>query len=249
MAIERLQKILSRAGVASRRKAEQMIAQGRVTVNGRIAQLGTKANANRDHIKVDGKLLEIRAPRKFYFIAFKPRNTITSLVDPQGRPTIADVLRANKIRVRVFPVGRLDWDADGLVLLTNDGELANRLMHPRAHVSKVYRVKVMGHPAEKTLQRLRRGIKIERTQMTLPARVTLERKTEKCSWLSVVLTEGRHHQIKKMFERVHHPVLSIRRIAMGALRLGRLRPGDIRALTTTEIKRLRDAVKQAASVG
>lgn len=220
-----------------------MIVEGRVTVNGKIAQLGAKADVDADHIKVDGRLLETRVPRKFYFVAFKPHNMITSMTDPQGRPTIADVLRANKIRVRVFPVGRLDWDADGLVLLTNDGELANRVMHPRTHVRKVYRVKVMGHPTEKTLQRLRRGVRIEPASTTLPARVTLERKTEKCSWLSVMLTEGRHHQIKKMFERVHHPVLSIRRVALGPLRLGRLRPGEIRALTTTEIKRLRDAVE------
>lgn len=247
MAVERLQKILSRAGVASRRKAEQMIVEGRVAVNGKVAQLGAKADAERDHIKVDGKLLKTRAPRKFYFLAFKPRNMITSLADAQGRSSIADLLRANKIRVRVFPVGRLDWDADGLVLLTNDGELANRVMHPRTHVPKVYRVKIMGHPQEKTLQRLRKGIRIERKTMTLPARVTLERKTEKCSWLCVVLTEGRHHQIKKMFERVHHPVLSIRRVALGPLRLGRLRPGGIRALTTTEIRRLRDAVRLSAT--
>ncbi len=247
MAIERLQKILSRVGVASRRKAEQMITEGRVAVNGKIAQLGAKADADRDHIKVDGKLLQIRSPRKFYFLVFKPRNMITSLTDPWGRPTIADLLRANKIRIRVFPVGRLDRDADGLLLLTNDGELANRVMHPRTHVQKVYRVKVMGHPQEKTLQRLRKGIRIERKSTTLPARVTLERKTEKCSWLCVMLTEGRHHQIKKMFERVQHPVLSIRRVALGPLRLGRLRPGDIRALTTTEIRRLRDAVELPAT--
>jgi pseudouridine synthase len=242
MAVERLQKILSRVGIASRRKAEQMIREGRVTVNGRIAHLGVKVDADRDHVKVDGKLLTTGTPQKSYFLAFKPRNMITSLTDPQGRPTIADVLRANRVRPRVYPVGRLDWDADGLVLLTNDGELAHRVMHPRTHVPKVYRVKVVGHPDEKTVQRLRRGVKIERTSVTLPARVTLERKTDRGAWLHVTLTEGRHHQIKKMFERVHHPVLSIRRIALGPLRLGRLRPGDVRALTAHEIKRLRDAV-------
>jgi pseudouridine synthase len=243
MAIERLQKILSRAGIASRRKAEEMIIEGRVKVNGKIVKIGARADADRDHIKVDGKLIKTGVSRKSYFLAFKPRNMLTSLADPRGRPTIADLLSASKIRVRVFPVGRLDWNADGLMLLTNDGELAHRVMHPRTHVPKVYRVKVMGHPLEETVRRLRRGVRIGKNTTTLPARVTLERRTEKCSWFYVTLTEGRHHQIKKMFERVRHPVLAIRRVALGPLRLGRLRPGDVRALTPTEIKRLRDAVR------
>ncbi len=245
MVVERLQKIISRAGVASRRKAEQLIIEGRVTVNGKVAVLGMRADPNHDHIKVNGKLLHATLAPKHYFLAHKPRHMITSLSDPEGRPTVFDILRRSKIRARIFPVGRLDWDADGLLLLTDDGELANRIMHPRTHVPKVYRVKVQGHLGQSTLKRLRDGVIVGRIK-TLPAKVRVERQTTTCSWLLVTLIEGRHHQIKKMFEHVHHPVLSIRRIALGPLRLGRLRPGEIRALTTTEVKHLRDAVKLPA---
>lgn len=246
MAVERLQKIISRAGVASRRKAEQLIVAGRVTVNGEVAVLGMRADPSKDHIKVNGKLLRATVTPKHYFLAYKPRHMITSLSDPEGRPTVADLLRRGKIRVRIFPVGRLDWDADGLLLLTNDGELANRVMHPRTHVPKVYRVKVQGHPGERTLRRLRHGVRLGRVQ-TLPAKVLLERQTKTCSWLLVTLIEGRHHQIKEMFDRVGHPVLCIKRIAMGPLRLGNLRLGDIRPLTTQEIKQLRKAVNMPAT--
>lgn len=243
MARERLQKILARTGIASRRKAEQLMLAGRVTVNGKIAnQLGTKADAEVDHIKVDGKLIHCGSLPKFYFLAFKPQKMITSLADPQGRPTIADMLRSRKIRVRVFPVGRLDWDAEGLLLLTNDGELANKVMHPRTHLQKVYRVKVKGCPDEQNLQRVRKGIMIDKQVRTLPTKVEIERKGDSSTWLRVTLVEGRQHQIKKMFDRIGHPVRYIRRIAIGPLTLSYLHTGEIRRLTPIELRKLKKAL-------
>ncbi len=240
MALERLQKIIARAGIASRRRAEQLMLEGRVTVNGKVAnKLGMRADAEVDHIKVNGKLLHPASVPKHYFVAFKPQSMITSLADPEGRPTITDMLRTRKIHVRVFPVGRLDWDADGLLLLTNDGELANRVMHPRTHLPKVYQVKVKGHPSEQVLERLRKGIKIENGVQTLPAKVIKGRATEGNTVLKVVIMEGRHHQLKKMFERVGHPVRAIRRIAIGSLSLGQLRKGEIRRLSNDELARLK----------
>jgi 23S rRNA pseudouridine2605 synthase len=240
MTTERLQKILSRAGIASRRKAEQLILEGRVMVNGKVvSQLGTKADSEIDHIKVDGKLLSARRIPKHYFIAFKPQRVITSLSDPQGRLTITDMLRNNKIGVKVFPVGRLDWDADGLLLLTNDGELANLVMHPRTHLPKIYRVKVKGCPSEKNLQRIQKGVMIDRGIRTLPAQVVVEQQSENYTWLRVTLVEGRQHQIKKMFARIGHPVRYIRRIAIGPLRLKQLQVGEIRPLTNTELARFK----------
>jgi 23S rRNA pseudouridine2605 synthase len=240
MAQERLQKILARAGITSRRKAEQLMLEGRVTVNGRVvSQLGTKADSKTDYITVDGKLLCARRVPKHYFIAYKPQRVITSLSDPQGRFTITDMLRSNNIRVRVFPVGRLDWDADGLLLLTNDGELANLVMHPRTHLPKVYRVKVRDYPSEKELQRIQKGVMIDRGIRTLPAQVIIEQQRENATWLRVTLVEGRQHQIKKMFARIGHPVRHIRRIAIGPLRLKQLQVGEIRPLTNTELVRLK----------
>lgn len=240
MALERLQKIIARAGIASRRRAEQLMLEGRVTVNGKVAnKLGMRADAEVDHIKVNGKLLHSGSVPKHYFVAFKPQRMITSLADPEGRSTVADMLRAQKIRIRVFPVGRLDWDADGLLLLTNDGELANRVMHPRTHLPKIYWVKVKGHPSEQVLERLRKGVKIEKGVQTLPTKVIRERVTEGNTVFKVVLIEGRHHQLKKMFERLGHPVRAIRRIAIGSLSLGQLHKGEVRRLAPAELARLK----------
>src|SRR5512139_3431074 len=153
---ERLQKILARAGVASRRAAEQLMREGRVTVNGAVAdRLGMHADPERDHIKVDGRRLRPAAATRHYLVAFKPREMITSLSDPEGRTTVLDLLQAHRVRARVFPVGRLDWDADGLLILTDDGDLAHRVMHPRSHLAKTYRVKVRGLPDDRALDRVR----------------------------------------------------------------------------------------------
>lgn len=243
MALERLQKIIARAGVTSRRKAEQLIVNGRVKVNGQVVdKLGARADASKDHIKINGKLLRPTTVPKYYFLAFKPVGVITSLNDPQGRPTVGDLLRANKIHKRVFPVGRLDWDADGLLLLTNDGELANHVMHPRAHLAKIYRVKVKGHPSDKVLDRLRPGITIAGVK-TLPVKISKERETKSYTVLKVVLVEGRYHQLKIMFERIGHPVQAIRRTSIGSLSLGHLDKGQIRRLTNEELKRLKKDLK------
>jgi pseudouridine synthase len=240
---ERLQKILARAGVASRRAAEQLMREGRVTVNGAVAdRLGMHADPERDHIKVDGRRLRPAAPMRTYLVAFKPREMITSLSDPEGRTTVADLLAAHRVRARVFPVGRLDWDADGLLILTDDGDLAHRVMHPRSHLPKTYLVKVRGLPDDRAMDRVRRGVVIDRGIRTLPAEVEVEEEGENASWLKVVLTEGRQNQIKLMFARVGHPVQRIRRMAIGPLRLGRMKVGDLRPLTPAELDALRRAL-------
>ncbi len=247
MASERLQKILARAGVASRRAAEELITSGRVTVNGTtVTKLGSQADPATDHIKVDGRRIPAADAARNYFIAYKPRNMITSLADPEGRPTVADLLREHRVRARVFPVGRLDWDADGLVLLTDDGELANKVMHPRRHVEKRYQVKVKGKPSAEALEKLRRGVFLERGVKTLPALVKISRRGETTTWVEVTLVEGRQNQIKKMFERVGHPVRRLRRVSIGPLTLGRLRIGELRRLESEEVNALRAALAGAA---
>jgi 23S rRNA pseudouridine2605 synthase len=233
----RLQKIISQAGIASRRHAEEWIQQGKVTVNGAIARIGMKADPDIDHIKVKGKLITRPHVPKIYLIGNKPRNVITSLEDPQGRLTIAHMLKANKIRVRVFPVGRLDWDAEGLLLFTNDGDLAHLITHPRTHLSKVYHVKVKGRPSEEKLERLRRGIVLD-GKRTLPARIEVERTLQSSTLLCMTLIEGRQNQIKRMCERIGHSAISITRIAIGSLRLGTLPRGKVRALADDERKKL-----------
>lgn len=244
---ERLQKILARAGIASRRAAEQLMLEGRVTVNGQRAdRLGMHADPERDQIKVNGRLISslLAGPRR-YFLAFKPRNMITTLFDPEGRPTISDLLRQNGIRQRVYPVGRLDWDADGLLILTNDGELANQVMHPRTHLPKLYRVKVRGIPDERDLDRVRRGVMIEPGVRTLPSEIEVEDAADEGTWLRVVLEEGRQNQIKRMFELIGHPVRRIRRLAIGPLKLGRLKVGEVRPMSDEDQRRLRAAIGRA----
>jgi pseudouridine synthase len=237
----RLQKILSQAGVASRRHAEEMIKSGNVTVNGKKASIGMKADPDHDHIKVHGKLITTPRVPKVYYIGNKPRNVITSLSDPHNRPTVRDMLRMNKIRPRVYPVGRLDWDAEGLLLFTNDGELANRVTHPRIHMSKVYLVKVKGIPGEEKLDRMRKGMVIQRKR-TLPAKIKVERILQSSTILRMTLIEGRQNQIKLMCERIGHPVISITRVAIGPLRLGKLPRGEVRALTDDERKKLLNSI-------
>jgi 23S rRNA pseudouridine2605 synthase len=239
MALERLQKIISRAGVASRRKAEELILQGKVKVNGRVVTtLGTQVDVTQDHIKVRDRLVRVSSPNKHYYCAYKPQQVITTLSDPKGRQSVKDLLEFNRIRVRVYPVGRLDWDAEGLLILTNDGELAHRIMYPRSHLLKHYRVKVMGHPAPAKLERLRRGIKLD-GRRTLPARITVGKKSTQSTWLHVIIHEGRQNQLKKMFNRIGHPVCSICRTAIGPVRLTHLKRGEIRAMTSEEIRGLR----------
>ena len=235
---QRIQKIIAERGIASRRKAEEMILEGRVKVNGQVAIIGMKADASRDHIKVDGKLLT-KPESKAYYMMFKPRGVVTSLNDPEGRPTVADFLHG--IRQRVFPVGRLDYDSEGLLLLTNDGDFANAVLHPSRKVAKTYAVKIKGVLDEDEIAKLRRGMKIDGV-LTMPAKVKRIKKSENNSWIEMTIHEGRNRQIRKMCERVGHPVMKLRRIRIGCLRLGGIEPGQYRRMTIDEYKAFREEI-------
>jgi len=232
---KRLQKILSEMGIASRRKAEEMITEGRVTVNGRIATVGMKANPFKDHIKVDRKLL-IRSEPKVYIMINKPKNVVTTLHDPEGRPTVRDFLKG--VKNRVFPVGRLDYDSEGLLLLTNDGDFAHAVLHPSKEISKTYLVKVKGVPDGKAIVKLRTGVKLEDVK-TAPAQVKRVTRTENNSWLELTIHEGKKRQIRRMLETIGHPVLKLKRIKIEGIELGELKPGTYRYLTSQEIDKIK----------
>jgi len=240
---ERLQKIMAGCGVASRRKAEEMIAAGRVTVNGAVVrELGTKADLDVDTILVDGK--RIAKPEKLvYFLLNKPKGYVTTVNDPEGRPTVMDLLGAR--RERVYPVGRLDYASEGLLLLTNDGALAQQLTKAGSHVAKTYLVKVSGKPEEEKIARLRSGVTIEledgRRVKTSPAKIRLAEDVAN-PWYEVVLIEGRNRQIRRMFEKVGHHVEKIRRVQLGPLKLD-VEVGKFRELRAKEIEELKAAVK------
>lgn len=242
---ERLQKVLSAAGVASRRKAEEMIVQGRVQVNGAtITALGAKADPQRDHIRVDGKLLHAAEAHR-YFLLNKPKGHVTTTHDPQGRPTVMEFFP--HVRERICPVGRLDYHSEGLLLLTNDGALAQALTHASSHVPKTYLVKVSGVPSEAAIERLRKGVSIPlegqgrsaARARTAPAKVRLFRAGEN-PWYEVTLIEGRNRQLRKMFAQVGHPVEKVRRIGYGPLVLD-VAPGETRELTPQEVRALQQA--------
>jgi 23S rRNA pseudouridine2605 synthase len=237
---ERLQKIIAHAGVASRREAEAMIREGRVTLNGRVVtELGTRADADRDHIKVDGKLITAAEPHR-YILLYKPREVMTTVEDPQGRRTVIDLIRG--VRERIYPVGRLDFHSEGLVLLTNDGELAFKVSHPTHGSVKTYSVKVRGVPEERMVDKLRRGITIE-GKRTLPCDIERMKTTgrnddEGNSWFEVKLREGRTQQIRRMFQAIGHPVSKLRRVAIGPISDPKLTPGVWRELTKHEVRML-----------
>jgi len=238
--MERLQKIMARAGLASRREAETWIQQGRVTVNGAVVkQLGSQADADRDKIKVDGKL--IPRPALSYILFHKPPGLLTSMRDPEGRPDLGHWLESLGRKGRLFPVGRLDFNSSGLLLLTNDGPLAQRLTHPRYGVRKLYRVKVSGHPSENSLERLRKGIRLE-DGWTAPARVSVVERLHKKAWVEVEIYEGRYREVRRMFETLGYFVEKLVRVRMGPLRLGSLGPGEYRSLSPREITVLRKTV-------
>lgn len=231
----RLQKVLAQAGVASRRAAEEMIRQGRVQVNGRVvAELGTRVDPEKDEIRVDGSVIPLTEV-KVYLLFYKPKHCVTTLRDPQGRKTVLDFIP--DMGARVFPVGRLDYDAEGLLILTNDGLLANRLQHPRYGVPKTYEVKVKGHLDERALNRLRSGVTLEEGR-TAPAEVSVMRVLPRATWLRIILHQGWYRQIKRMGEVVGHPVLKIKRVGYGPLGLGNLEPGALRRLDSHEVQRL-----------
>ena len=240
MQLVRLQKIIAHAGFASRREAEAMIREGRVTVNGCVVtELGSRANAARDHIKVDGKLITRAEPHR-YILLYKPKEVMTTVEDPQGRRTVIDLVRG--VRERIYPVGRLDFHSEGLIILTNDGDLAFNVSHPRHGSVKTYNVKVRGVPEERLIEKLQRGITIE-GKRTLPCEIRRVRTTgrnddEGNSWFEVRLREGRTQQIRKMFQAVGHPVAKLRRVAIGPISDPKLTPGDWRELTKQEVKLL-----------
>jgi pseudouridine synthase len=242
---ERLQKILSAAGLASRRAAEALIAQGRVTVNGQtITTLGAKADPETDDIRVDGR--RVKAPaRRRYLLLYKPRGYITSRSDPQHRPTVIDLLARGGVREYVYPVGRLDYDSEGLLILTSDGELAAGLTHPSHGVEREYQVRVRGVPDDHDLDRLSKGISLE-GRRTAPARVQREKVLELESGaqavLSFVIREGRNRQVRDMCEAIGHPVVRLRRVRIGPISDAHIRPGEFRDLTRGEVAQLKHAV-------
>jgi 23S rRNA pseudouridine2605 synthase len=243
MPAERLQKIIAAAGIASRRKAEALITGGLVSVNGKVvSQLGSKADPELDHIRVNGRLL--RGPeRHVYLLMNKPKGYVTTLRDPEGRPTVMDLLRG--VGARVYPIGRLDYASEGLLLLTNDGEFANRLMKAASHVPKTYMVKVSGRPPVEGLVRLCAGLFIAledgKRVKTAPARIRPIREAAN-PWYEVTLKEGRNRQIRRMFEEIGHHVQKIKRVRYGPLELN-VHPGKFRRLTPEEVKRLKAAAR------
>ena len=239
MVQERIQKVIAAAGIASRRHAEELIKSGRVTVNGKVVNaLGTKADPETDHIKVNGRLINplLKTNEKIYVLLNKPKGYLSSLSDPDKRPLVTDLVP--KSLGRLYPVGRLDFNTEGLLLLTNDGAFTNHITSARNQISKIYKVKVKGVPPEYAIERLRRGIRLDDGQRTAPAEIKKLQETATNAWFEVELHEGRNQQIRKMFDTIGHSVLKLSRIRIGSLTDSRLKPGECRYLTTREIKSL-----------
>jgi 23S rRNA pseudouridine2605 synthase len=237
----RLNKLLSHAGVASRRVADSLITQGRVEINGRVVTaLGTQADPEKDDIRIDGRRLKA-PPARRYLLMNKPMGVVTTRSDPQRRPTVTDLLVKAGIDGYFYPVGRLDYDTEGLILLTNDGEFAERVSHPRHELERTYEAVVVGVPDEKDIERLRRGVTID-GRRTLPATVrrgrTVATRQGPQTVLEITLREGRNRQVRKMCDAIAHPVERLRRIRIGALTDPSLRAGQIRDLTPAEVRRL-----------
>lgn len=232
--MERLQKILARTGIGSRRACEGLIEAGRVKVNGHVAKLGEKADPQRDHIELDGRPIT-NAELLTYIALYKPKGVISAVKSPDRRPTVRDLVPVTE---RIYPVGRLDIDSEGLILLTNDGELTNFLTHPRYGHEKEYRVLISRHPDQDQIEIWRRGVVLEDGYHTQSAKVSIEESLGKQTWLRVVMHEGRKRQIREVGARIGLPVVRIIRVRIGSLRLGNLKPGDWRYLTPSEIAKL-----------
>jgi 23S rRNA pseudouridine2605 synthase len=240
MAEERIQKILAHAGIASRRRAEEFILAGRVKVNGKVVNtLGEKADPTADHIKVDGKLIQPNREATIYIALHKPKNVVTTVSDPEGRETIMKFIP--KVKQRVYPVGRLDYQSEGLLLLTNDGEFANRVISPRYHVPKTYLVKTTGTLSEEEEASFRNGIVLE-GRRTAPASIRLVKNAQN-PWYEVTITEGRTHQIRNMFRHFGKLVEKLRRVSIGPIQLKGIRPGEYRLLNLQEIRSFRRMLK------
>lgn len=234
MRVERLQKVLSKAGITSRRKAEKLILEGKIKVNHQVvSKLGIKVDPEKDEILVDHKKLSLE--KKVYLLLYKPKNYITTLSDNFKRPTVMDLIK--DIKERVYPIGRLDYDTAGILLLTNNGDFSYQLTHPKFKVEKTYLVKFKNFVLDEKIKSLRRGVNLN-DGLTLPTKVKVLQKKETHTWISITLTEGRNRQIKRMGEAIGHKVTSLKRIAYGCLRLGNLKEGQYRELTSTEISKL-----------
>jgi len=236
MGAERLQKILAHAGVASRRRAEELIEAGHVSVNGKVVrELGSKADLDQDLIQVDGRTIR-ETQDKVYYVLYKPAGCVTTLSDPENRPTIKAYLE--EIPERVYPVGRLDYDVEGALIVTNDGDLAFSMMHPRFGVRRTYLAKVHGVPAAEQLERLRRGVRLEDGRARA-LEADLHSRTPKNTWVRVVVAEGRQHLVKRLMEAVGAPVQKLHRADYGGIGVAGMRPGEVRELTRAEVQSLR----------
>ena len=243
---ERIQKIISAAGVTSRRAAEELIAEGRVRVNGTVVtELGTKADPNKDHIKVDGKLINPKQPPT-YIMLNKPAGFMTTMADPEGRPTVHDLLKG--VKVRVYPVGRLDYNTEGLLLLTNDGDFAHLITHPKHEFPKTYLVKIKGVLEDGAIAALEAGVFLKDGK-TAPAKIRKIRKEEANSWIDITIHEGRKRQVRRMFDHMGHSVIRLKRVKTGGLTLGDLAEGAYRHLTSPEVALLRETAEKTDDSG
>ncbi|MBQ27781.1 MAG: pseudouridine synthase [Nitrospiraceae bacterium] len=239
----RIQKIIADAGISSRRAAERLLLQGRIMVNGQIInELGTKVDPSQDHIRVDGKLIPQSQP-KVYMILHKPQGCVSTMHDPEGRKTIKDFFRTSSLRI--YPVGRLDFNTEGLIVLTNDGDFAAQLLHPRYHIPKTYVAKVSGVLSDQNIAQLQKGVMLD-DGMTAPCRINKIKKLPTSSWLEITLFEGRKRQIRRMMESVGCSVIRLKRIGFGSLRLGTLPPGQTRPLEPEELAQIRTVLTRSS---
>jgi len=233
MAEKRIQLIIRDAGLGSRRKADEMILEGRVTLNGRVVDNpAMTADPEKDHIKVDGKLLRLSDPTQLHYLFNKPRYVVSTMSDPEGRPCIGDLLKP--IKKKLFTVGRLDFDAEGLMILTNDGALAQNLTHPSRKAPRTYLVKVRGMPDDKLLSSIRKGMSIGDGERVGDIELTVVKRQKTTTWIRLTLFEGKKNEIKRIFFRIRHPVRKLRRIAFGPFRLGSLPVGEWRPFSREE---------------
>lgn len=237
----RLNKLIADCGLASRRHADRMIEEGQVSVNGkRVYELGVKVDPTQDSIKVNGKLLRKPLAQKFYLVLNKPAGVLTTMEDPEGRPTVAEYLGG--VPARVFPVGRLDWDSEGLILLTNDGDYANKVMHPKTEVTKTYLVKLNGQPQPQHLEKLRKGVPIIGGKVSArhieQIKKAGDKKSDKYEWYKIVITEGKNRQIRQMFAKIGFDVIKLQRVAIGRLRLGALKVGALAYINEAAAERV-----------
>lgn len=234
----RLNKYLAQAGIASRRKADEMIAQGRVSIEGKvIRELGHVLQKKPVGLEVDGAPVDSVSGKKHYYAFYKPKNVVTTMSDPEDRPCVGDFIR--RMDTRLFPIGRLDFDAEGILILTNDGDLAHRLSHPSFNIEKKYEVKVKGKPSPETLDKLKRGLKLE-DGFVKPTFVKVVKSMKENSWIEVRVTEGRNHLIKRIWLRLKHPVIKLLRSEFAGIKLKDMRPGEIKKLLPKDISHLQD---------